>query len=41
MSVNVGDQIPDVEIKTMGPEGMPVGISTGAALGTRRVLAGN
>ena len=38
MSVNVGDQIPDVEIKTMGPEGMPVGISTGAALGTGKVV---
>ncbi len=38
MSINVGDRIPDVEIKTMGPEGMPVSISTGEALGSGKVV---
>jgi peroxiredoxin len=34
----VGDRIPDVEIKTMGPEGAPVAIKTGQALGTGKVV---
>lgn len=34
----VGDRIPDVEIKTMGPEGAPVAVSTGQALGTGKVI---
>lgn len=38
MSISVGDRIPDVEIKTMGPEGGPVAISTGEALGSGRVV---
>ncbi len=38
MGVKVGDRIPDVEIKTMGPEGAPVAIKTGEALGTGKVV---
>jgi peroxiredoxin len=38
MSVKVGDRIPDVEIKTMGPDGAPVAINTGEALGTGKVV---
>jgi len=37
MTIAVGDKIPDVEIKTMGPEG-PQSISTSEALGTGRVV---
>ena len=38
MSINVGDRIPDVEIKTMGPDGAPVPIRTGEALGAGKVV---
>ena len=38
MSVSTGDRIPDVEIKTMGPEGGPVSIRTGDALGSGKVV---
>ncbi|MCU1361403.1 MAG: hypothetical protein JWN99_2692, partial [Ilumatobacteraceae bacterium] len=27
--VKVGDRIPDVEVRTMGPDGSPVAVSTG------------
>ncbi len=37
MSIAVGDKIPDVEIKTMGPQG-PTAMSTGEALGHGRVV---
>ncbi len=38
MAVEVGDTIPAVDIKTMGPEGGPIDINTGAALGTGKVV---
>ena len=38
MSISIGDRIPDIEIKTMGPEGAPVPIRTGHALGTGKVV---
>jgi glutaredoxin/glutathione-dependent peroxiredoxin len=37
MSVSVGEKIPDVEVRTMGPEG-PMAIRTGEALGKGRVV---
>jgi len=37
MAVSVGDKVPDVEVRTMGPEG-PMPIRTGEALGTGRVV---
>jgi peroxiredoxin len=36
--VKVGDSIPDVEVRTMGPDGAPVPASTGTVLGTGRVV---
>ncbi len=38
MAVQVGDKIPAVDIKTMGPEGAPVDVNTGAVLGTGKVV---
>ncbi len=38
MAAQVGDKIPSVDIKTMGPEGGPVGINTGDALGSGKVV---
>ena len=38
MTIAVGDTIPDVEIKTMGPEGAPVAIRTVEALGKGKVV---
>jgi peroxiredoxin len=38
MAISVGDRIPDVEVRTMGPDGMPVPIRTGEALGTGKVV---
>lgn len=38
MAVKSGDKIPDVEIKTMGPEGAPQSVRTGEALGTGKVV---
>ncbi len=38
MSVKVGDRIPDVEIKTMGANGMPQSVRTGEALGSGKVV---
>ncbi len=37
MAISVGDRIPDVEIRTMGPEG-PVAIRTGDVLGKGKVV---
>jgi glutaredoxin/glutathione-dependent peroxiredoxin len=37
MSISVGDKIPDVEVRTMGPEG-PTTVRTGDVLGTGRVV---
>jgi peroxiredoxin len=37
MAISVGDHIPDVEIKTMGPDG-PEPIRTGAVLGSGKVV---
>ena len=37
MPVSVGDDIPDVELRTMGPDG-PVTVRTGDVLGTGRVV---
>ncbi|MFZ0666744.1 MAG: peroxiredoxin [Acidimicrobiales bacterium] len=37
MPISVGDKIPDVEIRTMGPEG-PVAVHTGEVLGEGRVV---
>lgn len=37
MAVKVGDKIPDVEVRTMGPEG-PQKVNTGEVLGTGKVV---
>ena len=37
MSIAVGDKLPDVEVKTMGPEG-PQSVRTGEVLGTGKVV---
>ncbi len=37
MAISVGDRIPDVEIRTMGPEG-PVAVRTGDVLGKGKVV---
>ena len=37
MAISVGDKIPDVEVRTMGPEG-PRPVRTGEVLGTGKVL---
>jgi glutaredoxin/glutathione-dependent peroxiredoxin len=37
MTVAVGDKIPDVELRTMGPEG-PTAVRTGEVLGTGKVV---
>ena len=34
----VGDKIPDIELKTMGPEGAPVSVRTGEVLGKGKVV---
>lgn len=38
MTIGAGDKIPEVTLKTMGPEGRPTDISTTEALGTGRVV---
>ncbi len=38
MTLSVGDRIPAVEIKTMGPEGAPVPVNTGDVLGKGKVV---
>ena len=37
MSIAVGDKVPDVEVKTMGPEG-PQSVRTGEVLGSGKVV---
>ena len=37
MAISVGDKVPDVEVKTMGPDGAP-SVKTGEVLGTGRVV---
>ena len=37
MSIAVGDKVPDVEVKTMGPEG-PQTVKTGELLGAGKVV---
>jgi peroxiredoxin len=34
----VGDQIPDVEVRTMGPDGMPQAVRSGELLGSGKVV---
>src|SRR5258708_19492453 len=36
--VTVGDQIPYIELKTMGPDGSPVSVRTGDVLGKGKVV---
>lgn len=36
--VQVGDRIPDVEVKTMGADGAPASVRTGEALGAGKVV---
>ena len=38
MAISAGDRIPDVEIKTLGPDGSPQALQSGEALGTGRVV---
>lgn len=37
MTIAVGDKVPDVEVRTMGPEG-PIAVRTGEVLGTGKVV---
>jgi peroxiredoxin len=38
MPIAVGDKVPDVEVKTLGEDGMPQSVRTGEALGTGKVV---
>jgi glutaredoxin/glutathione-dependent peroxiredoxin len=38
MSVSFGDKVPDVEVKTLGADGMPASVRTGELLGSGRVV---
>ncbi len=38
MPAAVGDKVPDVEVRTLGADGMPQPIRTGEALGTGKVV---
>src|SRR5688500_3528737 len=38
MAISAGDKIPDVEVKVLNAEGMPVGVQTGEVLGSGRVV---
>ena len=38
MPIAAGDKVPDVEVKTLGPEGMPQPVHTGEVLGTGKVV---
>ncbi|HEY2831805.1 MAG TPA: peroxiredoxin [Sporichthyaceae bacterium] len=38
MAIAVGDKVPDVEVKVLGEDGMPVGISAAEALGSGKVV---
>jgi peroxiredoxin len=38
MAIAVGDKVPDVEVKTLGEDGMPKTVRTGEVLGTGKVV---
>ena len=38
MAIAVGDKVPDVEVKTLGDDGMPQSVHTGEVLGTGKVV---
>jgi glutaredoxin/glutathione-dependent peroxiredoxin len=38
MAISVGDKVPDVEVKTLGPDGAPQTVRTGEVLGTGKVV---
>jgi peroxiredoxin len=38
MTVAVGDKIPDVEVKVLGADGMPISVNTGEVLGSGKVV---
>ena len=38
MAVQVGDNIPDVEVQVLSDEGMPTGVQTGEVLGSGKVV---
>ncbi len=38
MSVQVGDQIPDVTLRVLGPDGMPAPVQSGEMLGSGKVV---
>src|ERR1700747_3676525 len=38
MAISVGDKVPDVEVKTMGPDGAPQAVKTGEVLGKGKVV---
>jgi len=38
MAISVGDKVPDVEVKAMGPDGAPQAVKTGEVLGKGKVL---
>jgi peroxiredoxin len=38
MTITVGDKVPDIELKTIGPDGTPVAIRTGDVLGSGKVV---
>ncbi|MGH8998627.1 MAG: peroxiredoxin [Acidimicrobiia bacterium] len=38
MPISVGDKIPDVEVKTLGADGMPAGVRTSEVLGNGKVV---
>jgi peroxiredoxin len=38
MAIAVGDKIPDVEVRTLGPQGLPEPVRTGEVLGSGKVV---
>jgi peroxiredoxin len=38
MAISVGDKLPDVEVKTLGPDGAPQTVKTGEVLGKGKVV---
>jgi glutaredoxin/glutathione-dependent peroxiredoxin len=38
MTIAVGDKVPDVEVRTLGDDGMPQAVRTGDVLGTGKVV---
>jgi len=38
MTISVGDKVPDVEVKVLGEDGMPTGVSTAEVLGSGKVV---